>query len=45
MQEAMTTRIQSQSESDLIPWAIQKHNPLIDKAQRGKTSKEEEEEK
>lgn len=30
--------IQSQSESDLILWAIQRHNPLIDKAKWGEMS-------
>lgn len=35
MQQAMATHIQSRSESDLIPRAIQRHNPLIDKAHWG----------
>jgi len=35
MQQAMATHIQSRSESDLIPRAIQRHNPLIDKVHWG----------
>lgn len=35
MQEAMATRIQSQSESVLIPRAVQRRNTLIDKANWG----------